>query len=95
VVHLEGTSTSDVITIPIEPNDTNTDEGNSASESDTTRSSSRVNETTSLHPPREQEILFYHQSRNPHIVRSIASGSSTEVEGDTEASRPRDLMDVD
>ncbi|KAG1453865.1 hypothetical protein G6F46_009121 [Rhizopus delemar] len=95
VVHLEGTSTSDVITIPIEPNDTNTDEGNSASESDTTRSSSRVNETTSLHPPREQEILFYHQSRNQHIVRSIASGSSTEVEGDTEASRPRDLMDVD
>ena len=78
--------------IPIETNNTN--EGNDTpGENNNTRRSS--NENNTLRPPREQEILFYHQSRNQHIVRSIASGSSTEVEGDTEASRPRDLMDVD
>jgi hypothetical protein len=80
--------------IPIETNNTN--EGNDTpGENNNTRRSS--NENNTLRPPREQEILFYHhtQRRNSRSVRSLASGSSTEVEGDTETSRPRDLMDVD
>ncbi|KAG0904752.1 hypothetical protein G6F33_012689 [Rhizopus arrhizus] len=94
VVHLEDTTTSDVMAIPIETNNTN--EGNDTpGENNNTRRSS--NENNTLRPPREQEILFYHhtQRRNSRSVRSLASGSSTEVEGDTETSRPRDLMDVD
>ena len=48
-------------------------------------------------PPRDADLLFYHQRRNSRSVRSLASGSSTEVEADTDNShdRPRDLMDVD
>ncbi|CAO3694597.1 unnamed protein product [Rhizopus stolonifer] len=86
VVHLEDTTTSDVMAIPIETNNTN--DGNEV-ENNTRRS----NENNTLRPP--QDMLFYHhQRRNPRPVRSLASGSSTEVEGDTETSR-RDSMDVD
>ncbi|KAG1472627.1 hypothetical protein G6F56_001427 [Rhizopus delemar] len=93
VVHLED-ATSDVMAIPVETNDANANDDN-ASESDTSRS--LLTNENNLRPPREQELLFYHhtQRRNPRLVHSLASGSSTEVEGDTETSRPRDLMDVD
>ncbi|ORE08385.1 hypothetical protein BCV72DRAFT_303774 [Rhizopus microsporus var. microsporus] len=99
VVHLEDTATSDVMTIPIDTNNTNTNEGNEAGDNSNTtrRSSLAVTTENTLRPPREQELLFYHhtQRRNSRSVRSLASGSSTEVEGDTETTRPRDLMDVD
>lgn len=52
--------------------------------------------------PRDGDLLFnYHhpQRRNSRSVRSLASGSSTEVEAennsDNNHERPRDLMDVD
>ncbi|KAI9279596.1 hypothetical protein BY458DRAFT_431657 [Sporodiniella umbellata] len=95
VVHLED-ATSDVMPIPVETNtEPVTNEGNTARENDTSRS--LLTNETNLRPTREQELLFYHhtQRRNPRLVHSLASGSSTEVEGDTETSRPRDLMDVD
>lgn len=87
------------MTIPIDTNNTNTNEGNEAGDNSNTtrRSSLAVTTENTLRPPREQELLFYHhtQRRNSRSVRSLASGSSTEVEGDTETTRPRDLMDVD
>ncbi|KAI9267809.1 hypothetical protein BY458DRAFT_490350 [Sporodiniella umbellata] len=87
VVHLEDTTASDVMAIPIEPNPA--EEGGNTVEN----RRSNENNTNTLRPP--QDMLFYrHQRRNPRPARSLASGSSTEVEGDNETSH-RESMDVD
>lgn len=63
----------------------------------TTATGATTMTTTNNRPARDGDLLFYHQRRNSRSVRSLASGSSTEVEADTDNShdRPRDLMDVD
>ncbi|KAI8997015.1 hypothetical protein BDB01DRAFT_13989 [Pilobolus umbonatus] len=109
VVHFEDTTTSDILPIAIEERLLETAENNTAANPnrDNHRRSSLPipNDTMSpqthrtiSRPTNEQEILYYHvQRRNSRSVRSLASGSSTEVEADTEATheRTRDLMDVD
>jgi hypothetical protein len=44
-------------------------------------------------------LVFYHHHhhhrRNSRSMRSLASGSSTEVETDPQTSHTRDLMDID
>lgn len=109
VVHLEdNVVTSDVLAIPINGHQGDANTNVTTETNHNRRSSLPVTTTTADHnnmatttnrppPPRDAELLFYHQRRNSRSVRSLASGSSTEVEADTDNShdRPRDLMDVD
>lgn len=110
VVHLEdNVVTSDVLAIPIgnghqvdDTTETNHNRRSSLPVTTTTQDPTNITMTTGPvgnrpPPPRDGDLLFYHQRRNSRSVRSLASGSSTEVEADTDNShdRPRDLMDVD
>lgn len=112
VVHLEdNVVTSDVLAIPIgnghQVDDTTETTHNRRSSLPVTATTqdptNNITMTTAAvvgnrpPPPRDGDLLFYHQRRNSRSVRSLASGSSTEVEADTDNShdRPRDLMDVD
>ncbi|CAO3625805.1 unnamed protein product [Mucor hiemalis] len=105
VVHLEdNVVTSDVLAIPIgnghqvdDTTETNHNRRSSLPVTATTQDPNITMAAASRPPPRDGDLLFYHQRRNSRSVRSLASGSSTEVEADTDNShdRPRDLMDVD
>ncbi|KAG2191403.1 hypothetical protein INT46_007850 [Mucor plumbeus] len=110
VVHLEDNVTSDVMAIPIAEHN-NGQENNTNQTTQLRRSSLPVTTNENHHTtptiaasraPRDGDLLFnYHhpQRRNSRSVRSLASGSSTEVEAennsDNNHERPRDLMDVD
>jgi poly-gamma-glutamate capsule biosynthesis protein CapA/YwtB (metallophosphatase superfamily) len=92
VVHLEDATSSDMA-IPIDDMmGTTTDEDTRDRPSDNI--SSQVDR-----PPRPQDLVFYHHHhhhrRNSRSMRSLASGSSTEVETDPQTSHTRDLMDID
>ncbi|KAI8878170.1 hypothetical protein K501DRAFT_326157 [Backusella circina FSU 941] len=81
VVHLE-----DATPIPIDDM-----MGTTTDEETRERSTSQVDR-----PPRPQDLVFYHHhNRNSRSVRSLASGSSAEVETDPQTSHTRDLMDID
>ncbi|KAI9343791.1 hypothetical protein BD770DRAFT_397850 [Pilaira anomala] len=107
VVHLEDNGvTSEVMAIPIgngqqgegrTENQHNRRSSLPVSTTTTTATGATTMTTTNNRPARDGDLLFYHQRRNSRSVRSLASGSSTEVEADTDNShdRPRDLMDVD
>lgn len=109
VVHLEDNVTSDVLAIPIgehnngqENNTTQTAQLRRSSLPVTTNENHHTTPTIASRAPRDGDLLFnYHhaQRRNSRSVRSLASGSSTEVEtennSDNNRERPRDLMDVD
>lgn len=102
VVHLEdNVVTSEVMAIPIgngQQGEGHTDNNHNRRSSLPTAATTTTAATTNIRPPpRDGDLLFYHQRRNSRSVRSLASGSSTEVEADTDNShdRPRDLMDVD
>ncbi|KAG2206977.1 uncharacterized protein EV154DRAFT_503360 [Mucor mucedo] len=111
VVHLEdNVVTSEVMAIPIGNGQQQQGEGGrtennhnrrsslpTTSATTTATTSTTTTTNTGPPPPRDGGLLFYHQRRTPRSVRSLASGSSTEVEADTDNShdRPRDLMDVD
>ncbi|KAI8884599.1 hypothetical protein K501DRAFT_247522 [Backusella circina FSU 941] len=106
VVHLEDAATSDVLPIPIDDM-MDTTETNANREVHRRSSLPITTTTTDTMSPqnslvdrtRQQDMVFYHhQRRNSRSVRSLASGSSTEVEAEVDNSNEqntRDLMDID
>jgi hypothetical protein len=104
---LEDANTSDVLPIPIDDMMDTTE--TNANRDVHRRSSLPITTTTTtdtLSPQnslvdrtRQQDMVFYHhQRRNSRSVRSLASGSSTEVEAEADNSNEqntRDLMEID
>ncbi|KAI8384353.1 uncharacterized protein BYT42DRAFT_544265 [Radiomyces spectabilis] len=111
VVSLDDTRTPDAVAITIDNHDGNipVEEVNTTPNNMHRRSSLQL-DAANLHSPnnndhgnmvdrpRQESLLFYRQRRrNSRSARSLASGSSTEVEAENETSRDRgrDFMDTD
>ncbi|KAI9017936.1 hypothetical protein CLU79DRAFT_706228 [Phycomyces nitens] len=96
VVPLDQTTGTEVVPITIDHQNIQVDA--EAVEEDTHRSSLSMNspDHTPDQPRRDPRLFYHHRRRNSRSTRSLASGSSTEVEAEPDTTQPRhDIMDVD
>ncbi|KAL0080341.1 hypothetical protein J3Q64DRAFT_1644424 [Phycomyces blakesleeanus] len=96
VVPLDQTTGTEVVPITIDHQTIQVD--TEPVEEDTHRSSLSMNspDHTPDQPRRDPRLFYHHRRRNSRSTRSLASGSSTEVEAEPDTTQPRhDLMDVD